>query len=154
LQYLAAWDVRRGSVMGRCEPKTGIKPFGRLVAQVMEREPYRSADRVFWVVDNGSSHRGAASVRRLTGAYGNLIVVHTPVHSSWLNQVEVYFSVVQRKVLTPNEFASLDEVEERLRLYEELTNGEPRPFQWKFDRAKLAAFLQRLEAKRAATGVA
>lgn len=154
LQYLAAWDVRRGYVMGRCEPKTGIKPFGRLVAQVMEREPYRSADRVFWVVDNGSSHRGAASVRRLTGAYVNLIVVHTPVHSSWLNQVEVYFSVVQRKVLTPNEFASLDEVEGRLRLYEELTNGEPRPFQWKFDRAKLAVFLQRLEAKRAATGVA
>jgi hypothetical protein len=154
LQYLAAWDVRRGYVMGRCEPKTGIKPFGRLVSQVMEREPYRSADRVFWVVDNGSSHRGAASVRRLTGAYGNLVVVHTPVHSSWLNQVEVYFSVVQRKVLTPNEFASLDEVAERLRLYEGLTNGEPRPFQWKFDRTKLAAFLRRLESKRAATGVA
>jgi hypothetical protein len=154
LQYLAAWDVRRGYVMGRCEPKTGIKPFGRLVAQVMEREPYRSADRVFWVVDNGSSHRGAASVKRLTGAYANLIVVHLPVHSSWLNQVEVYFSIVQRKVLTPNEFASLDEVEQRLRLYEELTNGEPRPFQWKFDRTKLAAFLQRLEARRAATGFA
>jgi hypothetical protein len=154
LQYLAAWDVRRGYVMGRCEPKTGIKPFGRLVAQVMEREPYRSADRAFWVVDNGSSHRGAASVRRPAGTYSNLILVHTPVHSSWLNQVEVYFSMVQRKVLNPNEFASLDEVPERLRLYEELSNGEPRPFQWKFDRKKLAAFLQRLEARRALSGVA
>jgi len=78
LQYLAAWDLRRGYVMGRCEPKTGIKPFGRLVAQVMEREPYRTADRVFWVVDNGSSHRGASSVRRLVKAHENVILVHTP----------------------------------------------------------------------------
>ncbi len=154
LQYLAAWDVRRGYVMGRCEPKTGIVPFGRLVAQVMEREPYRSADRVFWVVDNGSSHRGEASSKRLTRAYSNLILVHTPVHASWLNQVEIYFSMVQRKVLTPNDFASLDEVEERLRFYETLTNGEPRPFQWKFDRGKLAAFLERLEKKRVETGIA
>jgi len=154
LQYLAAWDVRRGYVIGRCEPKTGIVPFGRLVAQVMEREPYRSAERVFWVVDNGSSHRGETSVRRLAEAYSNLILVHTPVHASWLNQVEIYFSMVQRKVLTPNDFASLDEVEERLRFYETLTNGEPRPFRWKFDRDKLAAFLERLEKKRVATGVA
>jgi hypothetical protein len=153
LQYLAAWDVRRGLVMGRCEPKTGIVPFGRLVSQVMKCEPYRSAARVFWIVDNGSSHRGAASVRRLTRAYGNLILVHTPVHASWLNQVEIYFSIVQRKVLTPNDFASLDEVEQRLRFYEALTNGTPRPFQWKFDRNKLAALLERLEEKRLATVV-
>lgn len=154
LQYLAAWDVRRGYVMGRCEPKTGIVPFGRMVAQVMEREPYRSADRVFWIVDNGSSHRGEASAKRLAKAYDNLILVHTPVHASWLNQVEIYFSLVQRKVLTPNDFASLDEVEQRLRLYETLTNGEPRPFRWKFDREKLAAFLGRLEKKQLANIVA
>jgi hypothetical protein len=153
LQYLAAWDVRRGYVMGRCEPKTGVVPFGRLVAQVMEREPYRSADRVFWVVDNGSSHRGETSATRLARAYGNLILVHTPVHASWLNQVEIYFSMVQRKVLAPNDFVGLEEVEERLRLYETLTNGEPRAFQWKFDREKLMAFLERLERKRLASVV-
>ena len=62
--------------------------------------------------------------------------------------------MVQRKVLTPNDFTDLEEVEERLRLYEELTNGEPRPFRWKFDRDKLAAFLERLGAKRVSTGVA
>src|SRR5499426_88198 len=48
LQYLAAWDVRRGIIMGRCEPSTGIEPFGRLVTQVMEQEPYKAAERVFW----------------------------------------------------------------------------------------------------------
>ena len=70
------------------------------------------------------------------------------MHASWLNQVEIYFSLVQRKVLTPNEFADLREIEVRLRLYEELTNREPRPFKWKFDRRKLAEFLQRVEARR------
>jgi hypothetical protein len=146
LQYLAAWDVRRGIIMGRCEPSTGIEPFGRLVTQVMEQEPYKAAERVFWVVDNGSSHRGQAAVRRLATAYTNLIVVHTPVHASWLNQVEIYFSIVQRKVLTPNDFASLEDVEQRLHLYEALSNRQPRPFEWKFTRAKLTEFLKRLKA--------
>src|SRR3989442_8332759 len=58
LAYLAAWDVRRGKIHGRCESKTGIAPFERLVEQVMLQEPYRSAQRVFWIMDNGSSHRG------------------------------------------------------------------------------------------------
>ena len=149
LQYLAAWDVRRGLVMGRCEPATGIEPFGRLVAQVMKQKPYRRAKRVFWIVDNGSSHRGTAAVRRLAQAYANLIVVHTPVHASWLNQVEIYFSIVQRKVLTPNDFASLAEVEQRLRLYEALSNSHPHPFEWKFTRTKLVALLNRLHAYEA-----
>jgi hypothetical protein len=90
LQYLAAWDVLRGRVMGRCEAKTGIEPFGRLVDQVMAAEPYCQAERVFWVVDNGSSHRGEASVQRLLKAHPRATLVHTPVHASWLNQVEIY----------------------------------------------------------------
>lgn len=149
LQYLAAWDIQKGVVMGRCEAATGIEPFGRLVKQVMERPEYAKASRVFWVVDNGSSHRGQASVKRMVKAYPNAVLVHTPVHASWLNQVEIYFSLVQRKVLTPNDFTDLAAVEQRLRLYEELTNRSPRPFDWKFDRRKLMAFLRRLEAKKA-----
>jgi hypothetical protein len=148
LQDLAAWDVRRGQVLGRCEERTGIDSFGRLVEQVMTTEPYRSADRVFWVVDNGSSHRGRAAINRLRKAYRKAVMVHTPVHASWLNPVESYFSIIPRKVLTPNDFADLDEVEARLRLDEELTNREPRPFAWKFNRAALQAFLAKLEAKR------
>jgi hypothetical protein len=147
LQYLAAWDVRRGYVFGRCERRTGIRPFGRLVRQVMGQEPYRSARRVFWVVDNGSSHRGQRSVRRLRRINRRAVLVHTPTHASWLNQVEVYFSLVQRKVLTPNDFAGLEEVERRLRLYEELTNRQPRPFSWKFTQSALLQLLQKLEAK-------
>jgi hypothetical protein len=149
LQYLAAWDVRRGCVWGRCEERTGIESFGRLVEQVMKTEPYRSAERVFWVVDNGSSHRGQAAIDRLGKAHRKALLVHTPVHASWLNQVEIYFSIIQRKVLTPNDFADLEEVQRRLRLYEELTNREHRPFEWRFNRAALPALLAKLEAKNA-----
>ena len=83
--YMAALDVHRAKVFGRCEETTGIKPFDRLVAQVMANSPYRDARHVFWIVDNGSSHRGQPSVRRLQAAFPNLVLVHGPVHASWLN---------------------------------------------------------------------
>jgi hypothetical protein len=150
LQYLAAWDVRRGYVMGRCEPTTGIAPFGRLVDQVLAEEPYRSGERLFWIVDNGSSHRGAAAIQRLSQVDSRIILVHTPVHASWLNQVEIYFSIIQRKVLTPNDFVDLEAIRLRLAFYEELSNQSPTPFQWKFDRTKLATLLAKIEARRMA----
>jgi transposase len=87
LAYLAAYDVHRARVFGRCEPSTGIKPFTALVDQVMTAEPYASAKRVFWVVDNGASHRNWAAAARLSDAYPNAQMVHLPVHASWLNQV-------------------------------------------------------------------
>jgi hypothetical protein len=145
LQYLAAWDVHRGIVTGRCEAKTGIVPFGRLVDQLLESATYAMAERLFLIVDNGSSHRGRASVQRLKERDKRIVLLHTPVHASWLNQVEVYFSLVQRKVLTPNDFANLEELRVRLRLYEELSNRRPEPFQWKFTREKLERWLQRVK---------
>jgi hypothetical protein len=152
LQYLAAWDVRRGYVLGRCEPTTGIEPFGRLVAQVLAQEPYRSAKRLFWIVDNGSSHSGEAARNRLRKVDPRVVLVHTPVHASWLNQVEIYFSIIQRKVLTPNDFPSLDAVRMRLALYENLSNQHPKPFAWKFNREQLAALLVRIAARERMLG--
>jgi hypothetical protein len=73
-------------------------------------------------------------------------MVHAPVHASWLNKVDIYFSIVQRQVLTPNDFANLEEVAEHLRFYEKLSNQQPRPSEWQVTCAKLAEFLQRLEA--------
>lgn len=143
LQYLAAWDVHRGIVLGRCEAKTGIKPFGRLVDQVLEQEPYHDAERLFFVVDNGSSHRGQTSVERMRRRDKKIILVHTPVHASWLNQVEIYFSIIQRKVLTPNDFANVDAIRLRLALYEQLSNQTPKPFAWKFTRQDLLNWLKR-----------
>jgi hypothetical protein len=144
LQYLAAWDIHRAKVFGRCEATTGIVPFCRLADQVMSVEPYASARRVFWVVDNGSSHRGQTSVERMAARWPNLHLVHVPVHASWLNQVEIYFSIVQRKVLTPNDFANLSEVEERLLAFERRYEESATSFEWKFTRKDLAKLMERL----------
>jgi hypothetical protein len=154
LQYLAAWDVHRAKVFGRCEPATGIEPFGRLVTQVMTTEPYRPARRVFWVADNGSSHRGQAAARRLQGQWPTLRLVHLPVHASWLNQVEIYFSVIQRKLLTPNHFGSLAEAEAGLLAFQDYYQQIATPFEWKFTTSDLDLLLKRLATHEPAPATA
>jgi hypothetical protein len=147
---LAAWDVRRAKLFGRCEPRSGIKPFDRLVADVMSREPYASAHRVFWVVDNGSSHRGEKAARRLAKRWSNLILVHLPIHASWLNQIEIFFSILQRKVLTPNDFDSLFALEDRILAFQDRYQQYARPFKWKFTREDLSELLTKLALEKAA----
>ncbi|MDQ3400018.1 MAG: IS630 family transposase [Chloroflexota bacterium] len=144
LAYLAAWDVHHANLFDRVEPKTGIDPFGRLVGQVMTSEPYASARRVFWVVDNGSSHAGQTSIRRLQDAHENAHLIHLPIHASWLNQVELFFSIVQRKALTPNDFGSLDELATRLIAFGEHYRQIARPFEWTFTRRDLERVLARI----------
>ena len=140
-------DGQQAKVFGRCEATTGNAPFDRLVAQVMSGEPYRSAHRVFWIVDNGSSHRGVRAQARLRAAWPQLVLVHTPVHASCLNQIEIYFSIVQRKVLTPNDFAALAEVEDRLLRFQAHYEQAATPFEWTFTRQDLAALLAKLAAQ-------
>src|SRR5512136_240060 len=149
LAYVAALDVHRAKLFGRCEPKSGIAPFDRLVAQVMAVPPYAEARRVFWIVDNGSAHRGLRAVARLQAQHPRLVLVHGPVHASGLNQIEVYFSIVQRKVLTPNDFPCLEAVAERLFQFERYYESIARPFQWKFTRTDLHALLARMRARDA-----
>ena len=145
LAYLAAWDVHHANLFDRVEEKTGIEPFGRLVAQVMTSEPYASAHTVYWIVDNGSSHAGNASIRRLEGAYENLRLIHLPIHASWLNQIELYFSIVQRKALTPNDFDSLDQLGERLLGFGQHYRQIAQPFEWTFTRADLDRLLAKID---------
>lgn len=137
LNYLAAWDVQHARLFGRCEAKTGIAAFDRLVHQVMSQEPYASAERVFWVVDNGSSHRGQSSVNRIQLKWPNAILVHLPVHASWLNQIEIYFSVLQRKVLTPNYFTSEEELKATIMAFQTRYQQTATPFEWKFTKKDL-----------------
>lgn len=144
LVYLAAWDVQRARLSGRCEPKSGIVPFGRLVTDVMSQEPYASAERVFWIVDNGSSHRGKAAVQRLAKCWPNLILVHLPIHASWLNQIEIYFSILERKVLRPNAFNSLTALEDSILAFQDRYQQTAKPFDWKYTRQDLARLLAKL----------
>lgn len=146
--YLAAWDVHRAKVFGRCEVKNGMAPVERLVSDVMNQEPYKSARRVFWIMDNCSAHRGQKAVDRYRAKWPNAILVHTPVHASWLNQIEIYFSIVQRKVLTPNDFSSLAELEQRLLAFQLHYEQMALPFKCTFTRNNLHALLAKIASKR------
>jgi hypothetical protein len=145
--YLAAWDVHRAKVFGRCEVKNGIAPVDRLVAEVMNQAPYKTAQRVFWIMDNCSAHRGQKAADHFRSKWPNAILVHTPIHASWLNQIEIYFSIVQRKVLTPNDFRSLAELQQRLLAFQTHYERSASPFQWTFTRKNLQALLTKIDRK-------
>ena len=145
--YLAAWDVHRAKLFGRCENKSGIAPTHRLMAEVMTQEPYQAAHRVFWIMDNCSAHRAQKAAQRIRSQWPNAVLVHTPIHASWLNQIEIYFSIVQRKVLTPNAFPSLVHLEQRLLAFQKHYQQTAAPFQWTFTRKDLNALLTKLSTK-------
>lgn len=145
LAYMAAWDVQQAKIFGLCKQSTGIDSFHDLVDFVMCQQPYQSAHRVFWVTDNGSSHRGQTSVDRLKSWYPNAIQIHTPIHASWLNQIEIYFSVLQRKVLTPSDFESLEDLENRILKFQTEYEDVAKPFEWKFTREDLNNLITKLE---------
>jgi DDE superfamily endonuclease len=144
LAYLAAWDVHHANLFDRVEAKTGIEPFGRLVDEVMGTEPYKTARRVFWIVNNGSSHAGKTSIKRMQDKYPRTRLIHLPIHASWLNQAELFFSIVQRKALTPNDFADLDALSERLLAFGRHYRPVARPFQWTFTRHDLDRVLTKI----------
>ena len=146
LAYLAAYDPHAARVLGRTAPTTGIAPFGQLVEQVMSSEPYASAARVFWIVDNGSSHQGPHAVLRMRSTWPTARLVHLPVHASWLNQIEIYFSIVQRKVIKPGDFVDLEELAARLLAFQDRYNTTAEPFDWHFGRKSLDRLLERLAA--------
>jgi len=144
LNYIAAIDINNAKLFGRCEAKTGIKPFDLLVEDVMSQEPYCSANRVFWIVDNGSSHRGQPSIDRIETKWPNAILVHLPIHASWLNQIEIYFSIVQRKVLTPNYYSSIEELKETIMNFQYRYEKIGKPFEWKYTKTDLAELMKKL----------
>jgi transposase len=151
LALLAGLDIRTGRVFGACPPTTGIAPFMALVDQIMSQQPYQNAKRVFVVVDNGSDHRGKAAVKRLAAKYPNAVLVHTPVHASWLNQIEIFFSIVQKKVVSPNDFTDTTELAQTLLAFIDRYNQTAQPFNWKFTAADLTELLARTQAHQATT---
>ena len=147
LALLAVLDVHTGTVPAAATPPTtGITQFMDVMGQVMAQEPYHSAPRVFVIVDNGSDHRGQAATGRLARAWPNAIMIHTPVHASWLNQVEIFFSIVQKKVISPNDFASTGQLAATLLAFTARYNQTARPFNWKYTAADLAGTLDRISA--------
>lgn len=144
--YMAALDVHRAKIFGRCEQGSGIEPFHRLLDHVIKQSPYKDARRVFLIMDNGSSHRGEPCVKRLRERYPKIVPIHGPVHASWLNQIEIYFSILQRKVLTPNDFENLQVLEGRILRFQEHFEEIGKPFEWTFNRNDLEKLLNKIAA--------
>jgi len=148
LALLAGLDVHTGQVFASTPQTTGIVPFMDLAGQVMARPEYRGAPRVFVIVDNGPDHRGKAAITRLRKAHPNAIMIHTPVHASWLNQIEIFFSVIQKKVVTPNDFPSLEKLSETLLAFVDRYNQTAKPFSWKYTAADLKDLLRQHQRTR------
>ena len=144
LALLAGLDVHTGRVYASTPKTTGIVPFMDLADQVMARPEYKNAPHVFVIVDNGSDHRGKAAIERLRKAHPNAVMIHTPVHASWLNQVEIFFSIIQKKVVSPNDFPSLEKLSETLLAFVDRYNQTARPFNWKYTADDLKDLLRRI----------
>jgi transposase len=144
LALLAGLDVHTGQVFAATAKATGIAPFMNLLAQVMALPRYKKAPRVFIIVDNGSDHRGRPAIKRLAAAHPNAIMIHTPVHASWLNQIEIFFSIIQKKVITPGDFASLHQLSDTLLAFVHRYNHTARPYSWKFTAADLRELMERI----------
>jgi hypothetical protein len=144
LALLAGLDVHTGQVFASTPVTTGIRPFMDLAGQVMAHPEYKNAPRVFVIVDNGSDHRGQAAIKRLAKAHPNAIMIHTPLHASWLNQIEIFFSVIQKKVVTPNDFDSLGQLSRTLLGFVDRYNQTARPFSWKFTASDLHDLMDRI----------
>ena len=153
LALLAGLDVQTGKVFASTPKTTGIVPFMDLAGQVMARPEYKNAPRVFVIVDNGSDHRGQAAIERLRKAHPNAIMIHTPVHASWLNQIEIFFSIIQKKVVSPNDFASLEELSQTLLAFTGRYNQAAKPFNWKFTATDLTDLLRRVSEHEQAAAI-
>src|ERR1035441_1757335 len=87
--YLADSDVHRAKVFGRCDVKNGMAPVERLVSDVMNQQPYKTARRVVWIMDNCSVHRGHKAVDRFRATWPYAVLIHTPVHASWVGRTAI-----------------------------------------------------------------
>jgi len=150
IAYHAAWDVLRGRLFGRVAPNTCIVTFNQLVDLMMTQEPYRSSARTFWIVDGGPAHHPNTFPARLQAMYPNAVAVSLPTHASWLNQIEIVFSIVQRKVLTPMDVTDDETLTHRILNFQDYYQEVAKPFDWKFTAADLKKRLDALKSFAAA----
>jgi len=143
----AAINVLTGKVYHRFPKASNKKEFREFVREIMKQEPFASAKRVFWVVDNGPCHHPSTFDAWLTKEFnGRAVAVHTPVHASWLNQIEIYFSILSRKVLTPRNFKNYMSMMHAISSFIDERNVSAKPFKWKYTKEKLAELLEHLKS--------
>ena len=157
LCYAAFLDVRTGHVFGKTSETSCIQSFETALTHCLARPAAIQWERIFLILDNGPSHHPNTAPARLAALDPRIITVHLPTHSSWLNQVELYFSILVRKALTPRDCPSLAALREQIERFEGYYNQGATPFRWQFRRADLEQYVERLahhEARYAATAAA
>ena len=149
LCYLAFLEVFTGRVYGEITEQNGIDPFEAALGRCLQQDYLTEAERVFLIVDNGCAHHPSTSPARLQAQFPQAQVVHLPTHASWLNQIEIYFSIVRRKALTPADFPSKAALRERLGNFQCRYNRQPRPFAWNYTKDQLARHLEQFAEREA-----
>lgn len=128
LHLFAAFDTRTGKVYARTETRKRQIEFIAFLAQ-LEQELPAAKTRVYLVMDNLKMHKGK-QVQTWLAAHPRFLCHFTPVHCSWMNQVEQWFSILQRKRLSICDFASLTQLADRLIAFVHQWNRDAHPFNW------------------------
>jgi transposase len=128
LHLFAAFDTRTGKVYARTEMRKRQKEFIALLNQ-LDREIPPSIRRIWLVLDNSSVHKGKQT-RAWLQTHPRFVCWFLPVHCSWMNQIEQWFGLVQRKRLRISDFTDLDHLAERLMAFVAEWNAHAHPFNW------------------------
>lgn len=128
LSLYAALDTQSGKVMGKTAARHTSQEFVEFLAEVVECAP---AQEVHIILDNLSAHKSQI-VRDFLTAHPNLHFHFTPTYSSWLNQVEIWFSKIERDVIARGVFTSVQDLARKLRRYINAYSANAKPIQWKY----------------------
>lgn len=147
LNLFAAIDTRTGNVFGICRRRKRQLEFIELL-ETIDREVPSTVTLIHLVCDNVSTHKGKLA-RAWLEKHPRFRLHFTPVHCSWMNQIEQWFSILQRKRLAAPNFQDLAVLEEKLLAFIHEWNEHAHPFAWKtssFDKV-----LAKVDAALAAT---
>ncbi|MFJ1550267.1 IS630 family transposase [Streptomyces sp. NPDC088246] len=133
---VAALDVHTGQVLVEDIARNDSVTFIRFL-QLLDRS-IDAALTIHLVLDNGSSHVSKAT-RAWLAAHPRFTVHHTPKHASWLNQVEIFFSIPARRLLRRGEFTSRQDLIDQIREFTLDYDNEARRFRWTYDGTPLKA---------------
>ena len=131
---LAALEVQSGNVLGQSIRRSNSDTFIRFLRQLLKDY---AGQNPYVIVDNASSHR-SKKTRAWAAKQKRLPLVYTPTHASWLNQIEIFFGILTRKVIRRGIFKSRQELVQRLMAFIESYNAVARPFQWTYSGIPLA----------------
>lgn len=127
---MAAFEVHQGTVVGKCEKRHTHQEFLSFLQRL--EKIYRKRGREIHIIcDNFSAHRHK-KVKEWVEAQNHVFVHFTPTHASWLNQIEIWFSIMSRKVLKQGVFKSIQDLTKKIDTFIKDYNQNAKPFAWTY----------------------